>query len=259
VVDRVTIILPVSRKEYIHQVFASLEMLECDRERTNLLVIVDGKPDLFVEARNFCEGSKFDQKLCLEFKSKHVLRHFDIPGRRMRISDIHNFAKQHIINCDYVFGVEDDTIIPPHALKNLKRTFGLNPFAGFVSGIELGRWGIPHVGAWRVDDVYQVDRIESIDVGEGIEEVDAGGFYCFITKADYYKNHDFKPFERNALGPDFDFGIELRRAGHVNLVDWSVQCTHKTKDQDIRVFNTEVRKVIFERNDTGRFRQTQSK
>jgi hypothetical protein len=40
-----TFILPISREQHLLKVFASLEMLECNRERTGLLALVDGEAD----------------------------------------------------------------------------------------------------------------------------------------------------------------------------------------------------------------------
>jgi hypothetical protein len=54
-----TIVLPISREQHLLKVSPSLELLECDRERTSLLAFVDGDPDLFLNARNLVEQSKF--------------------------------------------------------------------------------------------------------------------------------------------------------------------------------------------------------
>jgi hypothetical protein len=54
-----TIILPISREQHLLKVFASLELLECDRQRTSLPAFVDGESDLFMTARNLVEQSKF--------------------------------------------------------------------------------------------------------------------------------------------------------------------------------------------------------
>lgn len=251
----VTIFLPVSRQQYLHQVFSALELLECDKDKTNLLVVVDGDAPLFVEARNFCENSKFGQRLAVQFDSKHNKRHYDILGRRMRIADIHNFAKDQIGECDYVFGVEDDTVIQPSSLKKLIRDYVEHPFAGYISGVQLGRWGIPYVGAWMVDDVYEPKRITSDVPKQGLTEVDAAGFYCYLTKRETFVGHDYKPFENNGLGPDVDFGIELRRQGLINYIDWSIQTTHLSKDKRINLFNTEPMVIEFTKNQQGRWRQ----
>jgi hypothetical protein len=63
---RTTIVLPVSREQHLLRVFASLENLECDRERTGFLVFVDGEPELYLVARNLVEHSKFSEKLCVQ-------------------------------------------------------------------------------------------------------------------------------------------------------------------------------------------------
>lgn len=231
--NNTTILIPVSRLDYIDQIFHRLELLICDRARTNILTIVDGDSQLFTKVRNLTELSKFGERLCVQFISKNPLRQFDILGRRNRIASIHNFAKQYINSGEFVFGIEDDTIVPSTALKNLMTDFSYEPFAGFIQGVELGRWGISYVGAWRVNDIYEPTLIESLPEGEGLQPIDAGGLYCFLTRTETYLNHEFKTFENNGLGPDVDFGISLRREGMQNFIDWKINCIHKSKDKDI--------------------------
>lgn len=255
--NTITIFMPVSRATYLDRIFAALELMECDAEYTNLLVIVDGDAKLFVDVRNRVEMSRFANRLCLQFKSKHVLRQFSIQERRLRISDIHNMAKENIQPCDYVFGIEDDTIIPTDALKKLMRAYGQYPFAGFIEGIEMGRWGIPYIGAWTVDDIYSPTKIQSTPLKKGIQEIDSGGFYCFITKYDLYKNHMFKPYGENGsndLGPDVDYGLALRQIGLLNYADYSIQCAHMKKDEMLTFKNTDPRIVTFTKKE-NRWRQ----
>jgi hypothetical protein len=38
--------LPISREQHLLRVFASFELLECDREQTSLLAFVDGDAEL---------------------------------------------------------------------------------------------------------------------------------------------------------------------------------------------------------------------
>lgn len=253
--NKVTIFMPVSRKDHLDRIFAALELLDCDATKTNLLVIVDGSAQLFIETRNKVEMSKFANRLCVQFKTKHILRQFDIMGRRMRISDIHNLAKEHLVDCDFVFGVEDDTLIPTNALRQLLKDYSMHPFAGFIEGIEMGRWGIPYIGAWKVDDLYEPTKIESTQLKEGLHEIDAGGFYCFMTRLETYKNHDFKPFDNNGLGPDVDFGIALRQLGLLNYANYSIKCAHKKKTEDITFVNTTPMIVTFVKRET-RWRQS---
>ncbi len=148
---------------------------------------------------------------------------------------------------EYVFLIEDDGILPPDALSRLLADYLAHPYAGFIEGVELGRHGLPYVGAWRADDVYEPTKIESairstaqiVDGGMRpvgsvpdtvVEEIDAGGLYCTLTKYDRYIKHEFKPFENCSLGPDFDWGIALRRLGFKNFIDWSVAIEHCKPD-----------------------------
>lgn len=240
----VTIILPVSREEYLNRIFASLELLDCSGVTTNLLVIVDSKDEnLFVKTRNFVEESKFKERLCVLFEDSDGDKD-SILVRRLRISAIHNqfkkelnILKSKLDIVHYVFGIEDDTLVPEDSLKKLLKGYSLNKGVGFIEGVELGRWGATYVGAWKCDDIYNPTRILSLSEQEasgGLQAIDSGGFYCFLTKLDTYLEHEFKPYENNALGPDADFGLSLRRNGYQNYIDTSIQCVHL--DGENRIF-----------------------
>lgn len=255
----VTIFMPVSRDTHLHKVFATLEMLECKREKVNLLVIVDGKPDLYVTTRNFVEQSKFAERLCVEFTTEHKKPKYDILGRRLRIADIHNQAKQYIQDCDYIFGLEDDTVVPTNALTVLLKDYAFFPHAGMITGVQVARWGIPHIGAWKCDDVYNPHHLESVRQQQGlstpwkdqVQEIDAGGFFCYLTKKENFINHEYAPFggKSNVLGPDVNYGIELRKEGLLNYIDWSVKTIHKTDKDDITVDSQPIKIVEFRKND----------
>jgi hypothetical protein len=242
-----TIVLPVSRSKHLLKVFASLELLECDRERTALLVFVDGEPELYLTVRNLVEQSKFADRQCIQGDIPGPRKEFSINTRRRRIALIHNEIHKLIKPCEYVFLIEDDGVLPPDALSRLLSDYQAHPYAGFIEGVELGRWNIPHVGAWRADDVYEPMVVESAirstaqilnggmrPVGSApdmvVEEIDAGGLYSTLTKYDRYIKHEFKPFKNCSLGPDFDWGIELRRLGFKNFIDWSVAVEHCKPD-----------------------------
>jgi hypothetical protein len=207
--------------------------LKCDAERTNLFVYVDGDSALFVETRNFVEQSRFSQRLCIQRKPDGKYREFDIQRRRLRIAAIKNETKQYIEACDYVMGLEDDSIPRPDALERLLRAYSLHPFAGFISGVQLGRWGIPHLGAWTADDVYGPKQIRSLALGQGIHEVDAAGWYCYLTKRANYMKFDYAPFDGNQLGPDVQWGLDLRRDGLKNYVDWDVPVEHRLQSGEV--------------------------
>lgn len=224
----VTIILPVSRSEHLLKVFSSLEFLTCDRERTNILVHVDGDAELYLKARHLVENSKFAERLCVHGQIPG--QKFGINARRRRIAQIHNSIREVLKPCDYVFMIEDDGILPSGALQQLMQGYLSYPHAGFITGVELGRWGIPHVGVWRADDVYEPREIRSALLEQGLQEIDAAGMYACLTKYDRYMSHEFKPYPGDAFGPDVEWGIWLRQQGYQNYINWNVQVEHCKAD-----------------------------
>jgi len=243
----VTIILPVSREQHLLRVFASLEMLDCDRARTNLLVFVDGDSSLFLSARNLVDQSKFGGRLCVQGQIGGVKRDFSINTRRRRIAAVHNACRKLVKPCEYVFLIEDDGVLPGDALSRLLADYMAHPYVGFIEGVELGRWGITHVGAWRADDVYDMTQLESAmperpellnDAGRAIgrvpdkvvEEIDAGGLYACLTRYRHYVDQEFQPYEGCAFGPHIEWGIALRQQGYRNYLDWSVAVEHYRPD-----------------------------
>jgi hypothetical protein len=252
-----TIFIPISRVEHLQRLFLALEMLDCDAGSTNLVTYVDGPADLFVAARNLTEASRFNQRLCVQrLKSGPASRVFDISNRRVRIAAIQNEVKEYLGSCDFILGLEDDTTPPPHALRQLQHDYVLHPYAGFIEGVELGRWGVPYVGAWRADDVYEPTKFESAMPPEGptaggVEEIDAGGFYCYLTKAQTFLAHHHAPYGE-ALGPDVAYGLALRQQGFQNYIDWALRCAHY--QQDGTPVNAKPRQVRLIR-ETERWRQ----
>lgn len=249
-----TILILISRPQFLDRIFATLENLECNADELNIIGIVDGNQNLFVTARNKIMQSKFANRLCIPYKSKDKMLNSNVEHRRQRIANIHNFAKQHIDKTDYIWGLEDDGAFSVTALKALQHTHSMYPYAGVVSGVELGRWGINIIGGWRVDDVYKPDQIKSIDKSEGIKEVDATGMYCFLTRSENYMKHEFTPYE-NTLGPDFDWGLSLRRQGLMNYIDFDISVAHLIGDKQLRVESDTIDSVTFVKNEQGRWRQ----
>jgi len=250
----VTIAMPVSRPDYLKRIFAQLDMMPCDRDTTNILVYVDGDQRLFEIARNFVINSKFHEKLCV-YRKKGLPSVNYIRGRRKRIAEIHNEMKQILNFCDYVFLLEDDTLMPLNALEKLTQNALMYPHAGFITGVQIGRWGITVPGIWKVDNPYDVKTISSCLPKNGeIEEIDAAGLYCALTKLDNYKKMVFEPFDE-ILGPDVSFGLALRREGYKNYVDWSLNTSHLTKKGEIKMYNTQLQRIQFTKDSQGRWIQ----
>lgn len=250
-----TIVIPVSRLDFLERVYAGLELMTAPKD-TNLLTIVDGDKDLYVRARNLTESSKFKERLCVQYSTKLKISRTSQSIRRTRIAEIKNFSKDFIKDVDFVFSTEDDTVVPPHALSRLLKNYDAYGYAGMIQGVQIGRWGMSYVGAWKFDDIYRPTKLSSLLPSQGITEVDAGGFYCYLTKAENYLAHIYEPFAQNAMGPDVNYGLWLRREGFKNYTDWSIKCGHFNKDGLLIDFNsTKPREVKMELRQ-GRWRFT---
>lgn len=232
---RTIIFIPVSRADHLDRLFHSLEVLDGDKERTALLTYVDGDTKLFLETRNRTELSKFAERLCVQRPGSKTPAPLGLLERRRRIAAVHNEAKELLPTCEYVMGVEDDTIVPVDALSRLLSDYAAHPYAGFIEGVELGRWGVPYVGAWRADDVYEPSRIESAMPPDGaaVEEIDAGGFYCYLTRRQQFVDHQYEPYDGSTLGPDVNYGLWLRQQGFKNYIDWSIRCRHYQRNGNV--------------------------
>lgn len=227
----ITIVLTVSRDTYLTRVLTCLELLQCKHEEVNLLVIVDGSNELYVKTRNLANDLKFNERLIVRTELAGAPSKLNIIERRKRIAAHHNQARKLISHDDgYVFSVEDDTTFETNALQQLIQVAISHRAFGMAEGVEMGRWGVPYVGAWKADDIYNPTLLESVenkysyDLGLMSENIDAGGLYCALIRADLYKLHEFT--SANGLGPDVNFGLELRQLGFENFIVWSVPCAH---------------------------------
>lgn len=241
----ITIVMPISRDYYLQQVFTALDFMSCDRSQVSILGYVDGDQRLYEKARHYIVESKFAERLCV-YRSRGLANVSSIRRRRDRIAAIHNEIKDLLNPSNYIFMVEDDTVVPSNALTTLVKGYRENPYAGFVSGVEIGRWGYAYIGGWRVDDPYDIHKITSIKKAEGLEKVDAAGFYCALTKYENYMGHKFQAYE-DILGPDFHYGVTLRQSGLENYIDHRVKCRHLSQKEEFNFTDTEVVQVEYKK------------
>ncbi len=229
----ITIIFLVSRPDFLQRVISSIEAIDYNSDKINLLCVVDGSDSLFIKTRNLINNTKFPERLAVKMPLKSSPPKLDINQRRKRIAAAHNYARSLIHHDNgYVLSIEDDTIFPSNALRELVKAALSNRAAAIVQGVELGRWGVPYVGAWRADDVYEglstLTSLDSSAYGDSdITRIDAGGLYFTLIKTSLYKDHNFH--SDNGLGPDINLGLACRRLGYDNFIVWSAKCTHLTK------------------------------
>jgi len=223
---KIIAILPISRLQYLDRVIDSL--IAQTHKVQGLIVVLDLADDEYLEARNKIVGLGFDQVLCV--KSNNLAPVHSVPERREHITNIHNQFRGLIGEADWVFSMEDDSIIPSDALERLINVTRTEEKVGMATGVELGRWGVQYVGAWTVDDIENVQLITSVEnrilETSLVQEIDACGLYCGLIRADLYKEHEF--FTYNGLGPDVNLGLFIRNKGFNNYIAWGIPVIHLT-------------------------------
>lgn len=241
----ITVILPVSRAEYLRAVFNCLAELE-KPEDTELLIVIDGDSELHKKVDSRLDSINFSRTQVITFGNKPAE---DINSRRFRISEIHNKASRHISpETDQVMLIEDDTTYPPDALTRLRVTMNMEDNCAFVTGVQLGRRNTPYLGAWKADKVDDPVQITSVMPSHGIQSIDAGGFYCALTDAMLYRMHCFEPYDqigKVGLSCDVNYCFFLRRSGWDCYVDHAIQCDHIGDKGSVNLGNTIPAQVTF--------------
>jgi len=154
-----------------------------------------------------------------------------VSARRKRIISLLEEVKPFIGNSKIFMQLEDDSLPGYDAFKKLLKTFKTE-HAGFVQAIEAGRH-IKHAGAWKIDNVEDPQTIETLPYKEsGIEEIQGGGFYCYVTRTELFKNAEFRA-TAECLGVDVNFVLDIVRQGYKAFVDWGVVCGHYQKNGKI--------------------------
>lgn len=242
----ITIVLPISRTEYLDQVFYSLDKL-LRPDDTELLIITDGDKALQKAVDKHLDSINYAHIRVINFGDAPAE---DINSRRYRISAIHNKLRHYIpTNCKLVFSIEDDTTFGGLALQRLINAYNETPNCAYAEGIQLGRRNSPYVGAWLADDVYEPKLISSLYPRKfGLQEIDAGGLYCALIDADLYKMHQFQPFDKdgtNGLSCDVNFGFYLRQMGYKCVVDHGLEVDHLGESGTINPSNTKAELLEF--------------
>lgn len=202
----------------------SLERLKVPRFATELVFLVDGKMELASRYLERFEDGWFSVTAKLTGGQPNTV---NTTARRQRITENMSLLQKMVGDSQFVMGIEDDTVVPDDAFERLYRVTTRYE-AAYVSGVQLGRHNLPYVGAWRCDDVLAPTRISTLPYREqGIEEVDGGGLYCYLTSTKYFKRARMKYGD---FGPDFYYVYSLRKRNLKCYVDWSVKCGHQLGD-----------------------------
>lgn len=252
----ITIVLPISRKDYLLAMFRCLDQLIRPQD-TELLLIVDADQDVALTVDRCLDLIHYNHIQVVNFGDSPAS---ELKDRRNRISEIHNFAKKYISKeSDQVFLIEDDTVFQPEALAQLTEAMEKSG-AVFAQGVEIGRWKTPYIGGWIADNIKNPKMIKSVvPFDSGVQEIDAGGLYCALVEAKVYLKHHFQPFDKvgtNGLSCDVNFGLWLRQLGMKVVMNWDVQCGHYKDGQQLRLSNVRPVVALFEKDDNNKWLAT---
>lgn len=149
-----------------------------------------------------------------------------IDNRRRRIAENHAKLVELVTqyNCDYIWQIEGDGVLPKDALQRLYTdALNINNY-GFITGIEAGRHGVYCLGAWHIDKDRKGFR--SLDYkAEGLQEIDACGWYCLFAKKDVWLQGKAS-WNGERWGPDVNWGLSIPAPKYA---DMSIKIGHKTK------------------------------
>jgi len=151
-----------------------------------------------------------------------------LDDRRKRIAHNQNILKEVVqeLKPDYVWQLEGDCDLHEDTLKMLiSSMLELIPAKdfGYVSGIQVGRHGLYCLGAWTD---FTDKSFKSLDYKlQGIQEVDATGFYCLLAPTKVWLQ-GMPSWDGEPYGPDVVWGLSLREKGYKIYCNMDIEVGH---------------------------------
>ena len=226
--DKVLIFVPLSRENRRQEVVNHINELDTKGLRVHVLFIVDN--------RNI---KQFKTKYYTIYRNtgNAPASGINVGMRRQRITNSFNKAKEFMQDrFDYVFVFEDDSQIYPDTLQKLIKLHKKKSEkydVGFVSGVQVGRWGYRMLGVWKLEG----DKIKTLPKMKGVQEVDACGFYCYLTTPELFRMFDYR---FGQLGPDVYWGLDLRSKDYKNYADFNQCIPHKVDRGILTIENSDI-------------------
>lgn len=229
----------------------------------NLLIFVDNAD--ITDSYIVDKLQKYEMTIDYTIKNtkRHAPHEVRIFYRRDRITDMLGMLQAHIKSMpktyDMLFMVEDDTKIQPDALEKLlsdyKELTAQNVKVGLIEGVQVGRHGIRMIGAWRTDNVFDPTEMSTIPFDQHgfFEKIDGGGLYCFITPMHLFLEHGFY-WHDECFSVDVTYGLELRKKGYTNIIDWTVNTGHADQHGNVLYANNNCTVASYKKEDNGEWK-----
>lgn len=249
--SHITILIPLTRHWRIaplcKDILASIKDAQHTNTTFDLLWLCDNNQISNTSITNELDHHKeLPESTIIHTKQKPLPR-WNRQLRRQRIADNYNLAGKHIPQeSDYVLIIEDDTQIPLWTITDLLKIRehakgfhdGNELPIGIISGVQVGRHGIKHIGAWITDNPAEPTSWQTIPYRtkqhNNVEIVHATGLYCCLIPRTLFCD---TPLRVTNVGADMNLGIDIWNKGYLNLITWSIQCGHV--DQNTVLFPDE--------------------
>lgn len=258
---KVLLVLPLTRRWAIDMQAKQLAALNRNSIDLHLLVNID--TDDFNASQVIDAFNKYEMTIpyTIHHTKKFAPQEVRIYARRDRIRDMltelqATIRKKQLDGSEFMFMVEDDTMIESAALQRLladwRELTDAGVKVGFIEGAQVGRHGIRMIGAWRMDDLENPTVMSTIPFNRGalFEKIDGGGLYCFITPMQLFLEHTFH-WHDECFSVDVTYGIELRKKGYTNIIDWSVVAGHADQHGRVLVPNENCTVAEYKKADNG--------
>lgn len=237
----ITLFAPITRLWTMDRFLKSIDELEIPREETEIVFYIDSNEDKLIKTvRDYLTERKEQYNGVKLYLSGNLPpTETSIKKQRDRIVEMKEKSKM-LVSGDYVFGLEDDTLVPSHAFNKLYEVINNDPDIGYIEGVEAGRHGVKMVGVWRCDNVrsprFQGTLIppEELNDENRLEQITGGGFYCYMTLGYLYKKLNYRHWAE-CFGPDVCFVMDVIQEGYKAYVDWSLNVIHMGQSKDILV------------------------
>lgn len=258
---KILVVLPLTRKWAIDMQAKQLAAL--NRASLDLHLLVNIDTDAFNASQVIDAFNKHEMTIpyTIHHTKAFAPQEVRIYARRDRIRDMltglqQTITKKGFADYDFMFMVEDDTMVETGALQRLVADWReLNDAGvkvGFIEGAQVGRHGIRMIGAWRMDDLENPTVMSTIPYNRSalFEKIDGGGLYCFLTPMNLFLEHTFY-WHDECFSVDVTYGIELRKKGYANIIDWSVVAGHADQHGKILVPNENATIAEYRKADNG--------
>lgn len=192
-------------------------------------------------------------------RAPHEIR---LYHRRDRIRDMLTSMQKFITDMpqdfDMMFMIEDDTEVASDTLERLlvdyKTLCEQDMKIGLIQGVQVGRHGIRMIGAWKCDNIHQPTKMATLPLNKSslFQKIDGGGLFCFITPMELFLAHKFY-WHDECFSVDVTYGLELRKAGYTNVIDWSVITGHVDQHGNNFKPNGNTTVASYEKKDDGKW------